>query len=277
MNIQNNEKLKYKRIGCVIDYSSTLAPQAFQEICAVHPNIDFIQITSDNMNVATNSYDLIITIGGDGTMLKTMHNFLHSNIPIYGINRGSLGFLLNEYKPKELLSNLQGATASVIHPLMMEVKTASGEICTALAINEVSLIRQTQQSAKVQISINGQVRLDQMIGDGIILATATGSTAYNFAAHGPIVPLDANLLLLTPISPFRPRRWNGAILPRKSEVHFLILEAKKRPVSAAADFIEVRDAIEVKISLKHDIKIKLLFDSRNTYEERILREQFTYQ
>lgn len=267
---------KYNRIGCVVDNGAPSAAEAFEKIAEMYNIVERIDLPESAVDPRSGQaeYDVIISIGGDGMMLKTLHSFIHCDIPVYGINRGSIGFLLNDYEPNTLLDNIRKSVPAVINPLQMEVTTVSGETFRALAINEVSLLRSSNQSAKISININGRERLDRLVGDGIILATAAGSSAYNFAAHGPLVPLDANLMLLTPIAPFRPRRWQGAIISKASEVEFDILEPHKRPVSASADFFEIKGALTIKVKTCTDSKITLLFDNHYSFEERILREQF---
>jgi NAD+ kinase len=218
--------------------------------------------------------DVIVALGGDGLMLQTVHKNHKRGLPIFGMNCGSVGFLMNEYSPNQLLERLGITEAQAIHPLKMKVKTASGKSHTALAFNEVSMLRETRQAAKLRISIDGVVRLEELICDGILLSTAAGSTAYNLSVNGPILPIDAALLALTPISAFRPRRWRGALLPRAAKVVFEILEADKRPVSAVADHTEVREVTEVAVSEDASVSAIILFDPDRSLQERILAEQF---
>ncbi len=218
---------------------------------------------------------VIVALGGDGFMLETLHENLKSGRPIYGMNRGSVGFLMNEYSEDALLERINAAERAVIHPLSMAAIDAAGRRLEALAINEVSLLRQTRQTAKLRISIDGKVRLGELSCDGALVATPAGSTAYNLSAHGPIIPLDAKVLALTPISAFRPRRWRGALLPHTAKVTFEILEADKRPVSAVADNFEVRDVVEVQIAENRDVALHMLFDAGRSLEERVLAEQFS--
>jgi NAD+ kinase len=220
--------------------------------------------------------DVIVALGGDGLMLQTMHRYLNSRIPIYGMNRGSVGFLLNDYREDKLLERLEKAEINVIHPLRMTAYDRQNAEHRALAINEVSLFRQIYQAAKLRISVDGRVRLDELICDGILLSTPAGSTAYNLSAHGPILPINAPLTVLTPISPFRPRRWRGAILPNEAIVLIEVLEPEKRPVSAVADNTEFRDVIAVEILEASDVDIFMMFDPGHSLAERILREQFDY-
>jgi NAD+ kinase len=218
--------------------------------------------------------EILIALGGDGFMLETMHATLDSHIPIYGIHCGSVGFLMNILSPHDLLNRLENAKSSPLFPLEMIVHQNGQGVKKALAFNEVSLLRETRQAAKIQISVDGVVRLQELICDGILVSTPAGSTAYNLSAHGPIIPLGAPLLAMTPISAFRPRRWKGALLPETAQVTFTILESQKRPVSAVADFTEMRDVTSVSISQCKDHHVTLLFDHDHHLEERILREQF---
>jgi NAD+ kinase len=218
--------------------------------------------------------DVIVALGGDGLMLQTVHKTHKRGLPIYGMNCGSVGFLMNEYSPNDFLERLDITEAQAIRPLKMKVKTASGKSHTALAFNEVSMLRETRQAAKLRISIDGIVRLEELICDGILLSTPAGSTAYNLSVNGPILPIDAELLALTPISAFRPRRWRGALLPHSSRVVFEILEADKRPVSAVADHTEVRQVTEVSVAEDASVSVTILFDPDRSLQERILAEQF---
>lgn len=227
-------------------------------------------------NVGVEKADAIVALGGDGFMLETLHRNMDIPLPVYGMNQGTVGFLMNEYLEEGLLERMNNADLNAIHPLSMAAVGRSGGQLTALAINEVSLHRQTGQAAKIRISIDGKVRVPEVICDGVLVSTAAGSTAYNLSAHGPILPLNAGVLALTPISPFRPRRWRGALLPREATVRFEILDHFKRPVSATADATELRDISEVVVSENLNITLKLLFDSEHNLEERILNEQFAY-
>ena len=218
--------------------------------------------------------DVIVALGGDGFMLETMHRFRERGVPFYGMHRGSVGFLMNAYQPDELMQRIAGAQAVRIHPLEMLTRDAAGHEQHALAINEVSLLRERRQAAKIRITIDDVVRLDELTADGVLLATPTGSTAYNLSVDGPIVPLGAGVLALTPISAFRPRRWRGALLPHQARVRFDILEAEKRPVSAVADYTEVRDVRSVEVRETRDVEITLLFDPEHNLEERVIKEQF---
>ena len=219
--------------------------------------------------------DVIVSLGGDGFMLETLHRVLNRDVPVYGMNCGSVGFLMNKFAEEDLPARLNRAQPAELHPLRMRAIRASGEVVEALALNEVSLLRQLRQAAKIRISVDGRVRLEELSCDGVLLSTPAGSTAYNLSAHGPIVPLSANLLPLTPISSFRPRRWRGALLPSSAEVLFEVLEAEKRPVAAVADFTEVRDVISVTVREDRVSRAMVLFDPDQGLSERIIVEQFT--
>lgn len=225
-------------------------------------------------DTAPEKADVIVALGGDGFMLQTLHQYMTSRIPIYGMNQGTLGFLMNEYREDSLLERLAEAHSATVHPLRMRAVTLNGEQHEALAINEVALLRQTRQTAKLRISIDGRVRVEELVCDGALVATPAGSTAYNLSAHGPVLPLSAGALALTPISAFRPRRWRGALLGRNATVKIDVLETAKRPVSATADFNEVRDVASVEIREAPEIDLILLFDAGHSLEERILSEQF---
>ena len=220
--------------------------------------------------------DVIVALGGDGLMLQTLHRMMEVPKPIYGMNRGSVGFLMNEYSDRDLPDRLAAARASIIHPLMMRAIDIKGGHTAARAINDVSLLRQTSQAAKLRISVDGAVRLEELIADGILVATPAGSTAYNLSANGPILPLGAPLMALTPISAFRPRRWRGALLPDRAQVAIEVLEADKRPVAATADHFEIRRVARVEVQTDHETSLVLLHDPGHSLDERILREQFGY-
>ena len=220
--------------------------------------------------------DVIVAVGGDGFMLETLRRFMSLQKPFYGVNCGTVGFLMNPPDLETIGDRIATAEAAVINPLSMKATRIDGSIETALAINEISLFRQTRQSARIRISVNGKVRMESLTCDGVLLATPAGSTAYNLSAHGPILPIGAHLLALTPISAFRPRRWKGAILPHDALVRFETLERDARPVSAVADNEEVRDVALVDAQRERDIEMSLLFDRGHSLEERTLREQFDY-
>jgi NAD+ kinase len=218
--------------------------------------------------------EIIVALGGDGFMLQTLHAFLERNRPIYGMNFGSIGFLMNEFEVENLDQRLEAAEPATVHPLRMRATTRKGKSVEALAFNEVSLLRETRQAAKIRILIDGKVRISELICDGVIISTPAGSTAYNLSAHGPILPIDAALLALTPISAFRPRRWHGALLSHHANTRFEIIEADKRPVSAVADAHEVRDVLAVAVAEDRSITMTMLFDRGHSLDERILAEQF---
>jgi NAD+ kinase len=220
--------------------------------------------------------DVIVALGGDGLMLQTLHRIMNAPKPIYGMNRGSVGFLMNEYSEHGLRERLLAAKPSIIHPLVMHARDVHGVETTARAINEVSLLRQTYQAAKLRIEVDGATRLSELIADGVLVASPAGSTAYNLSANGPILPLDAPLMALTPLSPFRPRRWRGALLPDSARVTIEILEADKRPVAAAADHFEIRRVTRVETAMDRATSLVLLHDPGHSLDERILREQFGY-
>lgn len=220
--------------------------------------------------------DVVVALGGDGFMLQAIQDNMDSGRQLYGMNRGTVGFLMNEYSEDNLHERIAAASAETIRPLVMEATTADGQPQTARAINEVSLFRQSAQAAKIRISVDGNVRLEELICDGVMVASPAGSTAYNLSAHGPILPLDAPLLALTPVSPFRPRRWRGALLPNRSIVRFDILEADKRPVNAVADHTEVKSVVSVSVRESRRSTVTLLFDADHSWNDRIVSEQFRY-
>ena len=225
-------------------------------------------------SVPEDEAEIIVALGGDGFMLETLHRNLERRTPVFGMNRGSVGFLMNDYDERDLAERLAEADRTVIHPLQMDAWTEAGQVHSGLAINEVSLLRQTRQSAKLRISVDGRVRLPELSCDGCLVATPAGSTAYNLSAHGPIIPLDANVLALTPISAFRPRRWRGALLSHEAKVTFEVMEADKRPVSATADNFEVRRVQRVEVRERRDIGLTMMFDAGRSFEERVIAEQF---
>ena len=227
-------------------------------------------------NVGTDEADIIVALGGDGFMLQTQLDFMSSGKPVYGMNKGTVGFLMNAYRDDDLMARLASAKRAIIHPLNMTVIDADGREHKSSAFNEVSLFRQSAQAANFRIEIDGLERMAGLVCDGVMVATPQGSTAYNLSAHGPILPLKAPLLALTPVSPFRPRNWRGALLPNTSTVKITALEADKRPVNAVADNTEIKSAIEVSIHEDRDATGILLFDPEHSWEERILDEQFRY-
>jgi NAD+ kinase len=248
----------------------------YSEIAKAYPMIGSI-LLQENTAVKLpkkDSKQLVITLGGDGMMLKALHAFLKENVDIYGINLGSVGFLLNKYKIEKLLTNIESAIPTILYPLEMNVRTSDGIMSSAIAFNEVSLLRSTAQTAKMSVKINRETRLEEMSGDGVMVSTCAGSTAYNAAAGGPIVPLNANILLLTPINPFRPRRLSSVLLPRQSVITFNVIESEKRPISAFADLHEIKNIEMVQVYERQDIKMSILFDRDSSLDERILKEQF---
>jgi len=219
---------------------------------------------------------VIVALGGDGFMLRTLHRHRARAIPVYGMKLGTVGFLLNQHRPDELLERVARAQPTVMRPLQMNANSESGSSVVALAFNEVSLLRQTKQAAHIRVSLNDVVKIEELMCDGVLVATPAGSTAYNLSAHGPILPFGSQLLAMTPISPFRPRRWRGAVLPARIEIKFEILDPYKRPVSVTADSNEVRDVVEVIIRESAEQTVTLLFDPEHNLEERIINEQFTF-
>jgi NAD+ kinase len=233
------------------------------------------RLTARYGNCALKDAAVIVALGGDGLMLECLHKVLGTKQPVYGMNCGSVGFMMNEYHEDDLPGRIARAQPSILHPLRMHAITASGVVEEAMAMNEVALLRQLRQAAKIRISVDHRERLAELICDGVLISTPAGSTAYNLSAHGPIIPLTANLLPLTPISAFRPRRWRGALLPSTVDVLFEILEPDKRPVAAVADFTEVRNVVSVAVSEDRSIGVTVLFDPDRALSERIITEQFT--
>ncbi len=246
---------------------SSATPQAREAETLLREVHDFVPL---------DSADAVIVLGGDGHMLQVLHQLLENrrDIPAYGMNRGTIGFLMNGWELQDLPGRLQRAKSFSVRPLTTEITTMSGQKFTLPAINEVSLLRETRQAAKLEISVNGRAVIPELICDGILVSTPAGSTAYNLSANGPILPLDSSLLALTPISPFRPRRWKGAILPDRYVIRLKILEAGKRPVSAVADQREIRDISEVEVALDRNRALTLLFDPEHALDDRIAMEQF---
>jgi NAD+ kinase len=234
------------------------------------------RLTARYGEVAADAADVIVALGGDGLMLQTLHRFMHTGKPIYGMHRGTVGFLMNEFVPDDLPARLAKAGVTVIHPLLMRAHDEDGDAVEFHAFNEVSLFRQTYQAARLRILVDDEERLPELVADGVLLATPAGSTAYNLSAQGPIIPINAPLMALTPISPFRPRRWHGALLPDSARVRVDVLEPDKRPVAAVADHDEVRAVCSVDIQMDHSISMQTLFDPGHSLDERILREQFGY-
>jgi NAD+ kinase len=252
----------YERIAFVASPS----PEAQQALA---------RLTQRYGNADAAKADIIVALGGDGLMLQTLHRHMRSGTPIYGMHRGTVGFLMNEFDEDDLHRRLAAAQVTVIHPLIMRATDSHGHLHVYHAINEVALFRQTHQAARLRILIDGNERMAELIADGVMVATPAGSTAYNLSAQGPILPIAAPLLALTPISAFRPRRWRGALLPNTATVLIEVLESDKRPVAAVADHDEVRDVRTVEVVSDSSIAMKMLFDPGHSLDERILREQFT--
>ena len=260
---------------------TTSLPRQFGKIAFVASDVAEAQealqrLTTVYGNARPAEADAIVALGGDGLMLQTLHRFMNDRIPIYGMNRGSVGFLMNEYSEDDLLGRLRRAEVSRVHPLSMVAYSIDGRASKALAINEVSLFRENYQAAKLSIAIDGKERLEELICDGVLVATPAGSTAYNLSAHGPILPIDAELLALTPISPFRPRRWRGAILPNSAKISITVREHVKRPVSAVADHTEFRQVARVDVEQARHVDLFMMFDPGHSLDERVLAEQFRF-
>ena len=254
---------KYERIAFV----ASPVPEARKALA---------RLTKGYGNVTPAKAEVVVALGGDGLMLRTLHKSMRSGTPIYGMNRGTVGFLMNEFQENKLRERLAAAHTTIIHPLVMRARDVKGKLHEHYAINEVSLFRQTYQVARLAISIDGKERLSELTADGVLVATPAGSTAYNLSAQGPIIPINAPLLAMTPISPFRPRRWHGALLPDSARVTVKVIDPVRRPVAAVADHAEVRSVREVDISMDHLISMQMLFDPGHSLDERILREQFGY-
>ena len=240
-------------------------PQKFEKIAFVASEVPearsaLATLAEPYGNVPTKEADAIVALGGDGLMLQTLHKHMHNRIPIYGMNRGSVGFLTNDYHVGDLRDRLARAEINTIHPLAMRAVDHAGKVHNGLAINEVHLFRETYQAAKLRISVDGKVRLEELICDGALVATPAGSTAYNLSVFGPILPINAPLLALTPISAFRPRRWRGALLPNAAKIEFEVLEAEKRPVSAVADHNETRSVTRVEVEQADNVDLLMMFD-----------------
>lgn len=255
--------------------------RSFENIAFIASSVEENEIARKKLahrfgSVPPQNADVIVALGGDGLMLQTLHRYMNQNIPIYGMNCGSVGFLMNEFDEDDLIERLHAAEISLLHPLHMRATTIDGNVHEAKAINEVSIFRQTAQAAKLEISIDGKTRMDELVCDGVLVATPAGSTAYNLSAHGPILPIDSPLLALTPISPFRPRHWRGALLPNSAEVRISIREPRKRPINAVADHTEIRSVLEVEITEDSQTSCQIMFDPDHGWAERILTEQFRY-
>jgi NAD+ kinase len=247
-------------------------------VCAEGPEAKraLARLVKQYGNTSADEAGVVVVLGGDGVMLQALHRFVSTGKSIYGMNRGSVGFLMNDYAENGLVERLKNAEQATIRPLRMQTFDKNGGSRKAIAFNEVSLLRQIHQAAKLKITIDGKVRLKELICDGLLVSTPAGSTAYNLSAHGPILPVNSELLALTPISAFRPRRWRGALLPHRAEVRIDVLEAGKRPVAAVADHEEVRDVIAVEIAEDRKRSAKLLFDRGHSLAERVIAEQFVF-
>jgi NAD+ kinase len=249
---------------------------AFVASAGAEAQLALQQLTESYGNHDPSEADVVVALGGDGLMLQTLHEQMRSGKPIYGMHRGTVGFLMNEFTTQDLHARLAAAKESIIHPLLMRATDAQGVVHVHHAINEVYLYRQTYQAARLRILIDERERMAELIADGILVATPAGSTAYNLSVQGPIIPINAPLLALTPISPFRPRRWRGALLPNTAFVVIEVLESDKRPVAAVADHDEARDVVRVEVLSDKTISMRMLFDPGHSLEERILSEQFGY-
>lgn len=250
------------RIACVHS-GSDLAEEHYRELSSRY---DFVRPKES---------DVILALGGDGLMLHAMHSHMNLNKPVYGMNCGTIGFLMNDFSTEQLAQRIQSADSFVLHPIAMKATTTEGKVEEALAFNEVALLRASGQSANIRVSVDDVERLEKYIGDGLIVSTAAGSTAYNLSAHGPIIPLGSNLLALTPVSPFRPRRWKGALLPHTAVITMKNLDPDKRPLVTTADFSDVLNVVSVTVREDQSHHVQLLFDKDHSLEERIIREQFT--
>jgi NAD+ kinase len=254
---------RYERIGFVASPIPE-AQDARERLIARYGNVD------------PDTADIVVALGGDGFMLQTLHRFMNADKPIYGMHRGTVGFLMNDFSEEGLTERLASAQNTVIHPLLMRARDAENQVHEHHAINEVSLFRQIYQAARLRILVDGKERLAELIADGVLVATPAGSTAYNLSVQGPIIPINASLLALTPISPFRPRRWRGALLPDSARVTIDVLDSAKRPVAAVADHAEVRSVQTVDVMMDRSIAMNMLFDPGHSLDERIVREQFGY-
>lgn len=271
--------MQYKKASFQYDHAMTTAHNKFKKIAFVSSDVPeavsaLKRLKERYGGVPVREADAIVALGGDGLMLQTLHTYMNDRIPIYGMNRGSVGFLMNEFSEDDLLDRLGNAVTTIVHPLSMVAYDCDGKARKGVAINEVSLFRRSYQAAKLQIAIDDKLRLDELTCDGVLVATPAGSTAYNLSAHGPILPIDSSLLALTPISPFRPRRWRGALLPNHARIEVTVLESQKRPVSAVADHFEVQNVERVEIEQARHIDLLMMFDPGHNLDERVIVEQF---
>ncbi len=258
--------MKESQIGCIAN-DTDKAQEKLRNLLEQYKFVDLANEDHDDINK-------VIVLGGDGFMLQVLHDYLDRGLEFYGVNCGTVGFLMNEADEDTIIEKLETAKATTLYPLELHATAKDGTTHKRLAINEVSVLRETYQTAKIKISVDGAERISSLACDGVLLSTPAGSTAYNSAVNGPILPLDSNILALTPISPFRPRNWKGALLPHSSQVTIEVLSPERRPVSAVADFYEVRDVERVVIKQVHDKPLKVLFDADHSLEERIIKEQF---
>lgn len=261
--------MRYKNIAVI---AAKKNEEALKIKDSLVKEFSFKDITTNHKEIA--DVDLVIAIGGDGLMLHLLHEYENKSITLYGVNCGTVGFLMNSFNRENFLKNLETAEESTLYPLRMDVITADGEKHSHLAINEVALLRQSSQAAKIRIKVNGKERIETLIADGVLVSTPAGSTAYNLSVRGPIIPFGSQIIALTPISPFRPRNWRGALLPSSSKITLEIIDYASRPVSATADSSEVKNVKEVAIFEDRSLGFKVLFDPNHSIEERILREQF---
>jgi len=259
--------MTFTKIACVADNS----PKAQAALKALRKYCEIVEITKRRM-----SAQVIVVLGGDGFMLQTLHQYMKVKLPFYGINCGTVGFLMNQFNLENIIDRINHARPATLYPLHMYAKKLNGKTVQELAFNEVSLFRQSRQAAKMRVSVDHVVRLSELTADGVLVSTPAGSTAHNFSAGGPIIPLGANVIALTPLIPFRPRRWRGALLPHGASINFSIIDPEKRPVNAVADFTEIEDVTEVVIAEQRKSGVTLLFDAEHNLEERIIKEQFTY-
>lgn len=255
------------RMACLADETSDKALAAQEELSKKYDFVDKKYIRGQS--------DVVIVLGGDGYMLQVLHKYMTArNLQFYGMNCGTVGFLMNSYNPQLLVERIENARAVELHPLSMFAETVKGKQIELLALNEVALLRSSRQAARIRVTVNHVERINEMVADGILVSTPAGSSAYNFSAGGPIIPLNANVVALTPISPFRPRRWKGALLPHDSSIFLEILDPDKRPVNVVADFTEVTDISSVLIHEQHETVLNVLFDQDHDLEERMIKEQF---
>ena len=271
--VKRRKKIKEFQMKKIAVVAAKNNSQALERKNLLVQKYGLIDLTNDHKNI--DGIDLVVAVGGDGLMLHLLHQYEAAKIPVYGVNCGTVGFLMNSLREENFLESLQAASEVKLFPLRMNVTDINGQNHSHIAINEISLLRQSSQAAKIRVQINGQERIKTLAADGILVATPSGSTAYNFSAGGPIIPFGSEILALTPISPFRPRNWHGALLPLKSKIKLEVLKYDTRPVSATADFNSIQNVKEVEIFEDRSTHFKILFDKNHSLEERIIREQFT--